>query len=113
MTGLLASPPPITRHPSPTQGLSWQAVVVCAVSGQRLPQRLGVLEVCRTKAFGEPVIHRGEEVISILMFALLLPESSQAGSGAEFQRPCLLRTGYTDGMLEAGFGFSLIVQMLL
>jgi len=47
--------------------------------------------------------------MSFLAFALLLPEASQAGSGAEFPGFCRLLLGYRNGLLEAGFRFSLIV----
>ena len=50
-----------------------------------------------------------QKVMSFLAFALLLPESSQAGGSTEFPGFSLLTLGYMDGVLKTGFGFSLIV----
>ena len=76
---------------------------------QRLQQRLGLLEVSGIKALGEPMVDWCQEVMGFLAFALLLPESSETGSGSEFPGFGLLVLGDADGVLEAGFGFSLIV----
>ena len=51
--------------------------------------------------------------MGFLAFALLLPEASQAGGGAEFEGFGLLILGYRNGLLEAGFCLSLVVCMLL
>ena len=52
----------------------------CAITvAHSVQQCFRILQVCRIKTLGEPVIHRGEEVMGFLMFALLLPELSQAG----------------------------------
>jgi hypothetical protein len=59
-----------------------------------IEQRLGFLEISGVKALGEPVIHRGEEVIGFLAFALLLPEASEAGGSAEFLGFGLLETAW-------------------
>ncbi len=40
---------------------------------QRVQQGPGLLQVGRVKALGEPVIDRGEQVMSFLAFPLLLP----------------------------------------
>ena len=50
-----------------------------------------------------------KEIMSFLAFALALPESSQTCCGTEFPEFRLLALGYTDGVTEVGFGFSLIV----
>ena len=49
---------------------------------QRLQQRLGILQVSRIKALGEPVVDWCQEVMGFLAFALLLPEASEAGGGS-------------------------------
>jgi hypothetical protein len=49
---------------------------------QGLQQHLGLLEVRRVKALGEPPIDRCQEVVGVLAFPLLLPEVSQAGGGS-------------------------------
>ena len=62
----------------------WRGQIVSAGVALRqcVKQRLSFLEVGRVKSFGEPVIDRGEQVMSFLAFPLLLPEASQAGSGS-------------------------------
>jgi hypothetical protein len=64
------------------------------LSFQRIKQCFGLLQIPRVKAFGEPVIHRGKQVMGSLAFPLLLPESSQARSSTEFERfgPLAART---------------------
>ena len=49
---------------------------------QCLQQRLGLLQVSRIKALGEPMVDWCQEVMGFLAFALLLPESSQAGGSS-------------------------------
>jgi hypothetical protein len=80
---------------------------------QLLQQCLGILEVRRVKALSEPAVDGCQEVVGFLAFTLLLPESSQAGRGTEFPGFGLLALGYTDGLMEAGFCFSLIGGILL
>jgi hypothetical protein len=41
-----------------------------------------------------------KEVIGFLAFPLLVPESSEAGSSAEFPGLCLLILGYRNGVME-------------
>src|SRR6516225_10446809 len=76
---------------------------------QRVQQRLGLLEVGRVKALGEPAVDRCQQLASFGALALVLPEASQAGGGAQLPGFGVLALGYTDGVLEAGFSFSLIV----
>jgi hypothetical protein len=51
--------------------------------------------------------------MGFLALPLTLPESSQAGGSAEFERLCLLRTGEVKGVMEAVLRFSLIIQRAL
>jgi len=69
----------MNRHPalSGSKGVS-ASVALC----QRLQQRLRILQVSGIKPLGEPMVHGCQEVMGFLAFALLLPETSQAGSGA-------------------------------
>src|SRR2546428_4721914 len=76
---------------------------------QFIEQAFCILQIRRIKSLGEPVIHRGEQVMGFLTFALLLPEPSQAGGSTEFPGFCLLVLGYRNGLLEAGFGCSMVV----
>src|SRR5206468_5964503 len=72
-----------------------------------------ILQVSRIKAFGEPMVDWCQEVMGFLAFALLLPESSETYCCTEFPGFGLLVLGYTDGLRETRFRFSLIVCMLL
>jgi hypothetical protein len=47
--------------------------------------------------------------MGFLAFALLLPESSEAGRGTEFPGLSALALGYCKGLMECGFCFSLII----
>jgi hypothetical protein len=58
-------------------------LLTASLSRQRLQQRLRLLQVSGVKAFGEPVVDRGQEVMGFLAFALLLPQASEAGSGPQ------------------------------
>jgi hypothetical protein len=49
---------------------------------QRVQQRLRLLQVRGVKALGEPAVDWCQEAMGFLTFALLLPESSQAGGGS-------------------------------
>src|SRR4051794_37494699 len=48
-----------------------------------IEQRLRVLQVWRIKAFGEPVVDRGQQLIRLLALALALPQARQAGRCAQ------------------------------
>ena len=67
-------------------GLEGRKGVVAGVTlRQRLQQRLRILQVSGIKPLGVPIVDWCQEVMGFLAFALLMPESSQAGSGAEFE----------------------------
>jgi CreA protein len=59
---------------------------------QCLQQRLGILEIGRVEALGEPAVDRRQQVVSLLALTLLLPQASEAHGSTEFQRPGLLQT---------------------
>ena len=80
---------------------------------QRVQQCLRLLQVSGVKPLGEPVIDLCQQVMGFLAFALLAPKPSETCGSTEFPRLGLLALGYTDGVMEAGFGFSLIVRILL
>jgi hypothetical protein len=50
----------------------------CAELGQFLQQLLGVLQVGRIKALGEPAVDRCQEIVSGFSLALLLPQATEA-----------------------------------
>jgi hypothetical protein len=69
-----------------------------------LQQRLGILKVGRVKPLGKPAIHRRQQVVSLLVFALGLPQAGQAGGSTQFQRFGLLLAGDVESLLETGLG---------
>jgi hypothetical protein len=55
--------------------------VVAVRSGERLQQRLGLLQVGRVKAFGEPAVDRRQQRMGFALLTLLLPQASEAHGG--------------------------------
>src|SRR5262245_28555968 len=70
---------------------------------QLLQQRLGLLEVSRVKALGEPAIDRCQQLVGLGALALMLPQASEAHGGAQLQRLRLLTTGDVESLMEALF----------
>ena len=68
------------------------------LSSQFLQKQFGFLEISRVKPFSEPAIHRRQQLVSILILVLALPQTSQAGGGAEFPGLGLLTAGYGEGL---------------
>ena len=66
-------------------------------SHQLLEQRLGVDEVARVEAFGEPAVDRGEEVARFGALALIAPEAREARRGAQLERAGALLAGDGEG----------------
>ncbi len=62
-------------------------------ASQFVEQRLRVLQIRRIKPLGEPLVHRGQQVIGVLALVLGLPQASEAGGGFRFmcrgRRACL------------------------
>ena len=71
-----------------------------SVGLQLLEQRLGLDEVARVEAFGEPGIERGEEGAGGVALAQALPEPRQAGGRAQLERLGLLLPGDLQGLAE-------------
>jgi hypothetical protein len=86
---------------------------VALSSRECLQQRPGLLEVCRVKALGEPVIDGRQQGIGFGAFPLLLPQAAQAHSGAQLPGFGLLPAGNGQGLLEAGFGLGGVRDRLL
>ena len=63
-----------------------------------------VIELRRVKAFGEPVVDRGEQVMGFGCLALLLPETGETRCRAEFEGFGFLATGNVYGVLKTRFG---------
>ena len=80
---------------------------------QRVQQYFRIFQVSGVKALGEPAVDWCKEIMGFLAFALALPQSSEVRRGTEFPRLGLLVLGYRNGMVKAGFRFSLIICMLL
>ncbi len=60
-------------------------------------------QVRRVKAFGEPVVDRGEQLPRLFALPLALPQQGQAGGGAQFPGFGSLLLRRRDGLLKIGF----------
>jgi hypothetical protein len=73
------------------------------VSGVQLTeQNLGLLQVERIEAFGEPTVDRSEQFASLLRLALKAPEMREAHRRAEFTQPRLLAARNLNRLAEGG-----------
>ena len=63
-------------------------------------QRPRLLEVGGLKPLGEPAVDRGQERVGFGTLALLLPQATQAYSGAQLPRFRLLAAGHGEGLME-------------
>jgi hypothetical protein len=85
--GLALCPASPACRPVAVHRLSESGAAPCRggpVSLECLQQGFGILKVRRVKPFGEPGIHRSEQVIGFLALAVLLPQASEASRGTEF-----------------------------
>ena len=80
-------------------------------SCQLIEQRLGVLEVGGVEAFGEPAVDRREQVAGLGALALIAPQASEAGRGAQLQGFRLLAAGGVDRPLEPGCCFGTLAGL--
>jgi hypothetical protein len=67
---------------------------------QLVEQRLGLFQVERIKAFGEPAVDRREKLASLPPLALIAPEPRHAHRGTQFQGLCLLLARDGERALE-------------
>src|SRR5947209_1111282 len=72
------------------------------VSPQFLQQCLGLLQVSRVKALGEPAVDRCQQRVGLSPLALLLPQAAQRGRRPQLPRLRLLAPSHRKGLLEAG-----------
>src|SRR6266851_9140634 len=84
-----------------------------STSRQLIEQRLRLSQVTGVEPFGEPAIDLGQQLPSLGALTLLLPQTTQAGGGTEFERPGLLGMRHVEGLLEAGLRFRVVVRRLL
>src|SRR5262245_17775746 len=75
-----------------------------SASAQLVEQRLGVLQVARVEAFGEPAVDRGEEIARFGALALIAPEAREARRSAQLERAGALLAGDGEGAVVAGGG---------
>ena len=82
------------------------------LSPKFLQQRLGLLEVGGIKALGEPAVDRREQGVRCHALALLLPQPPQAHGCPQLPGLGLLAAGNDEGVVETGFGLSVLVRRL-
>jgi len=74
------------------------------VSGVQLTeQSLGLLQVERIEALGEPAVDRSEKVPGLIPLALMAPQPRDAHRRAQFPGLCPLPTRNREGALEIRF----------
>jgi hypothetical protein len=62
-----------------------------SMSGAQLvEERLGLFQIKRVEAFGEPTVHRSEKLAGFIPLALIAPEPRHAHRRAQFPGLCLL-----------------------
>jgi hypothetical protein len=89
----------VLSAPAPATGPSSRKLV---------EQGLGLLQVERVEALGEPTIDGGEKIVGLPRPALIAPEPGHARRRTELPGLRLLLTGNGERMLEIDFGFCLI-----
>src|SRR5262249_23634680 len=67
---------------------------------QLVERRLGLFQIARVEAFGEPPIDRSEKIASLIALSLITPEPRHAHCGAEFPGFGLLLTSNGECALE-------------
>ena len=70
-----------------------------------IQQGLGLLQIERVEAFGEPAVDRSEKIVGLLPFSLIAPKPRHAHRRAQFPGLCLLRTRNRERPLEIRFRF--------
>src|SRR5262249_4404447 len=79
------------------------------LSGERVGEGHGLLEVGGVKAFGEPGVDRGQQVVGFSTLVLVPPQACQAHDGAQLQRLRLLAAGNPDGLEKTAFRLSVLL----
>ena len=72
---------------------------------QLVEQSLGLLQVERVKAFGEPAVDWSDKIAGLIPFALIAFEPRHAHRGAQFPGLCLLRARDGERALKIRFRF--------
>jgi PAS domain-containing protein len=85
-----------------------KSLVVRPSSRERVEQRLGLLQIERVEAFGEPAIDRREKIVGLLPLAVIAPKPRQARRRAQLPGLCLLRPRNRERALEIGLRFRCI-----
>ena len=77
----------------------------CGSGVQLIEQRLGLLQIERVEAFGEPAIDWGEKIAGLIPLALIAPEPRHAHRRAQLPGLCLLLARDRERTLEIRFRF--------
>jgi hypothetical protein len=67
--------------------------------------RLGLLQIERVEAFGEPTVHWGEQSVGFCLLVLVAPQPRHAHRCAQFPGLCLLGSRDRERTCEIGFRF--------
>jgi hypothetical protein len=66
-------------------------------------ERLCILQILGVKAFGEPAVNQGKELVRIPAFVLALPQAAEIGRGAEHDEARLPRVRELPRAPRMGF----------
>ena len=66
-------------------------------------QRLGLFQIKRIEALGEPAVYRSEKIAGLIPLALIAPEPRHAHRGAKFPGFGLLLTCYRKSTIKIRF----------
>jgi hypothetical protein len=75
-------------------------------------QSLGLSQVRRVEAFGEPSVNLRERLPRFVNPALPLPQAGQAGRRPQFPGLGALAAGHLDGLMQTGLRLSLLVTLV-
>ena len=84
---------------------AWRPFRNCSSGVQLVEQRLGLLQVERVEAFGEPAEDRSQKFAGLVPLALITPEPCEAHRRAQFEGLCLLLARNRKRTFEMRFRF--------
>jgi hypothetical protein len=94
----------------PFAGLAGHAGAIKNCGGQLVEQSLGLLQIERVEAFGEPAVDRSEQIAGLVSLPLIAPQSSSSlpvarmtwrSGSAPLQAPAQNKTRRRPGMHPA------------
>jgi len=82
--------------------------IVLCLSSQPVQQCLGLLQVCRVKSLGEPIVDGRQQSTGFLPLALVLPQLTQTPGCPQLPRFRLLTASDVEGPTKTSLGLMLV-----